>query len=190
MCRDRARARWVPVEFVWIGPDGGSVQLIDLPSSTWSPFVPLYYQNFHLHHHPPPPTSLPPHISIMADVYVAKKIAAVLPPPAFSDIAKSSNDVRLRHRGQLLNGAIANARLAAHQQGLLPRRCRSGASLPGALHMLTMAQPSLRSSSRLPMASTSPPRAPRRTMALSLLRYVVRTQDTCKMHARHQRGQS
>ncbi|KAK3216024.1 hypothetical protein GRF29_8g1924099 [Pseudopithomyces chartarum] len=29
----------------------------------------------------------------MADVYVAKKIAAVLPPPAFSDIAKSSNDL-------------------------------------------------------------------------------------------------
>ncbi|KAF2441921.1 mitochondrial porin-like protein [Karstenula rhodostoma CBS 690.94] len=29
----------------------------------------------------------------MADVYVAKKIAAILPPPAFSDIAKSSNDL-------------------------------------------------------------------------------------------------
>ncbi|KAL5382252.1 hypothetical protein DPSP01_006648 [Paraphaeosphaeria sporulosa] len=29
----------------------------------------------------------------MADIYVAKKIAAILPPPAFSDIAKSSNDL-------------------------------------------------------------------------------------------------
>ncbi|KAJ4294632.1 Mitochondrial porin [Kalmusia sp. IMI 367209] len=29
----------------------------------------------------------------MADAYVAQKIAAVLPPPAFSDIAKSSNDL-------------------------------------------------------------------------------------------------
>ncbi|KAF1970476.1 mitochondrial porin-like protein [Bimuria novae-zelandiae CBS 107.79] len=29
----------------------------------------------------------------MADAYVAQKIAAILPPPAFSDIAKSSNDL-------------------------------------------------------------------------------------------------
>lgn len=42
----------------------------------------------------------------MADVYVAQKIAAVLPPPAFSDIAKSSNDVRCAAISQLLYDTI------------------------------------------------------------------------------------
>jgi len=52
----------------------------------------------------------------MADVYVAKKVAAVLPPPAFSDIAKPSNDVGPRLLTvSLTTVPLLTAIAAAHQ---------------------------------------------------------------------------
>ena len=137
---------------------------------------------------PPHPSTLVPHISppfsphkfIMADVYVAQKIAAVLPPPAFGDIAKSSNDVRFAPGPQSPQTTQLLTRCAAHQQGLLPRCCRSGASSNGASRLLTAMQLSSRSSSRPLTVSTSLPRAPRRMMVPSPPRYVPTYTRHCR----------
>ena len=68
---------------------------------------------------------------------------------------------------------------AAHQQGLLPHCRRSGWSIEPQWRALTTLQLPLRSSSRLPMASTSPLRACPLTLAPSPLRYAHARSTAC-----------
>lgn len=65
----------------------------------------------------------PPPSFIMTEYVKVEKIIPKFPPPAFSDIAKASNDVCFGCLSGAFEGAIADLARLAYQQGLLPH-CR------------------------------------------------------------------
>ena len=96
---------------------------------------------------PPASTLHPSNTAIMSTTEYVKveKVIPKFPPPAFSDIAKASNDVCLgTHELWMLR--LLTPGPAAYQQGLLPHCRRSGTFIELCAHPLTLLQLPLRSS--------------------------------------------